>query len=449
MIVPRNILIALAAATLLPLSVMLAVGLVSPDVAAVIAGMLALAAVVDAALSAGRLDGISVELPAVTRLSKDREGEVYLEVVTDQPGVKQVRLALCFPLEFTSPHEDLVIETPAEGLRSLAPWPVTGTRRGNYYLDQVYLERPSALGLWSIRKTCATAGEVRVYPSTLGERGRLAALFLNRGLIGVHAQRQVGKGKEFEKLREYVPGDAFEDIHWKATAKRNYPVTKVFQIERTQELYVVIDAGRLSARKVLMPGADGEVETTDQLERFITAAMVLGLVAEKQGDLFGAVSFNDRVQSFVRAKNGKAHYASVRDSLYTLTPKMVNSDFGELFAFLRTRLRRRALLIFLTNLDDPILAENFARDLPVLARHHLVLVNMLTAPETAPLFADDGIEEVDELYSRLGGHMQWHKLMELSKTLKRRGVAMQLLDDELMCPQLVSQYINVKRRQLL
>ena len=92
--------------------------------------------------------------------------------------------------------------------------------------------------------------EIRVYPNLLTERKNLAALFLNRGTFGIHAQRQVGKGRDFEKLREYVPGDGYDEIHWKATARRGRPITKVFQIEKTQEIYVIVDASRLSAREV-------------------------------------------------------------------------------------------------------------------------------------------------------------------------------------------------------
>src|SRR5439155_1828093 len=125
----------------------------------------------------------------------------------------------------------------------------------------------------------------------------LAALFLHRGAFGLHAERQVGKGREFEKLREYVPGDGYDEIHWKATAKRGRPITKVFQIERTQEIYVVIDASRLSARSVkggrprdedrkadamrlphpLQPSTIDAPPSATVLERFVTAALVLGL----------------------------------------------------------------------------------------------------------------------------------------------------------------------------
>ncbi len=141
--------------------------------------------------------------------------------------------------------------------------------------------------------TCSTSGK------------SLAALFLHRGAFGLHAQRQVGKGRDFEKLREYVPGDSYDEIHWKATARRGRPITKVFQIERTQEVYVDRwTRSRLSARRSseVSRMRDGAPPGTSTLERFVTAALVLGLAAEQQGDLFGLLTFTDKVETFVRAQ---------------------------------------------------------------------------------------------------------------------------------------------------
>ena len=115
-------------------------------------------------------------------------------------------------------------------------------------------------------------------PNVFNERKNLAGLFLNRGGLGVHARRQIGKGREFEQLRQYFPGDSYEDLHWKATAKRGMPVTKVFQIERTQEVYVVLDSSRLSSRRAqrsLRPETAGVDESGSILERFITAALIM------------------------------------------------------------------------------------------------------------------------------------------------------------------------------
>jgi uncharacterized protein (DUF58 family) len=236
-------------------------------------------------------------------------------------------------------------------------------------------------------------------------------------------------------------------VHWKATAKRGRPVTKVFQVERTQELYVVVDAARLSAR--IPDPTSGLQRPASVLERHLTAALLLGLAAERQGDLFGLVTFSDAVSTFVRARNGKSHFSVCRDAIYTLEPRAVTPDFAELASFLRLRLRRRALLVFLTDLDDPVLAESFTRHLEPLARQHLILVNMLKPPGVAPLFSGADVTDVDDVYERLGGHLRWQRLRELERNLQRRGVEFALLDDERLCAQLVTQYLNVKQRQAI
>jgi uncharacterized protein (DUF58 family) len=234
-------------------------------------------------------------------------------------------------------------------------------------------------------------------------------------------------------------------VHWKASAKRGHPVTKIYQVERTQEVYVIVDASRLSAREIVIDG-----KTTTALERAVTAALILGVAAEQQGDQFGLVTFSDRVLSFVRAKSGQAHYDAVRDRLYALQPQAVSPDFEELCSFIRLRLRKRALLIFVTSLDDPVLAESFAKASDLLCRQHLMLVNMLQPEGAVPLFSEDaGVGQIDDLYRRLGGHLRWRDLREFGKVLQHRGVRFSLLDPARLPAQLVAQHAEVKARQLL
>src|ERR1019366_714755 len=185
------------------------------------------------------------------------------------------------------------------------------------------------------------------------------------------------------------------------------------------------------------------------LERFINAALVLALAAERQGDLFGMLTFSNRVHEFVRARNGQAHFSLCRDALYTLHPEIVTPDYDELFAFIRTRLRRRALLVFLTALDDPLLAESFERNAGLVCRQHLLLVNMIQPPGVRPLFSDAKVTRVDELYRELGGHIRWQNLLELGQKLKSRGVQFSLVQNENLSVDVVSKYLNVKRRQLV
>jgi uncharacterized protein (DUF58 family) len=269
----------------------------------------------------------------------------------------------------------------------------------------------------------------------------VAALFLRRGMLGTHVQRRAGQGREFEKLRDFLPGDSLADVHWKASAKRGHLVTKVHQIERSHEVYVILDASRLSAR--LVPGG------VTTLERYVTAALILGAAAERQGDQFGLVTFSDRVLTFLRARNGQAHFDTCRDRIHALQPQPATPDFEELCAFLRTRLSKRALLIFLTALDDPFLAESFTKSAQLIARQHLILVNMMRPEGVRPAFENTGVRRLDDLYGELAGHLQWEKLRELERVLRRRGIRFSLLDPVMIAAELVNQHADVRQRELL
>jgi uncharacterized protein (DUF58 family) len=412
-------------------------------------------AIVDAAVSRKLLTGIRVTLPAVVRLSVGSESEMTLSIENDAAKVKQLRLGWAFPREIHSPNQDLITKLPQETPHSLVAWPFKALKQGRYLLENCYLETTSRIGFWSLRRTEAVQTELRAYPNLFRERKKLSGLFLNRG-IGIHALRQVGKGREFEQLREYLPGDSYEDIHWKATARRGQPITKVYQIERTQQIYVIIDGSRLSVRNSDPQGyraatlEEPEVDDhTTIMERYAAAALVMGLAADRQADEFGLLAFDDRVRKFVWAKSGKAHYDVCRDALHTLQARTVTPDFAELFTFIATKIRRRALLIILTNLDDPVLAESFSANIDVISRRHLVLVNMLKPVGAQPLFSDPSTNTVDDIYRKLGNHLLWRQLRETEKYLRRRGVGFYLLENENLCTDIVSQYLTVKRRQVL
>ncbi len=451
MIAPRSQLLFWAAAIVLPFSLL---GAVEPAVARpafVCIGAAALAAVVDAIGARRSLAGIGLSLAAIIRMTKDRDAKIEIRIRNERRRAAPLRIALDLPGEISSPSDEIETLLPKDSEWSAVEWPCLPVKRGGYKLETVYIEGRSSLGLWAVRKSIPARSEIRVYPNLIQDRNELAALFLNRGALGLHAQRQVGKGREFEKLREYLPGDSFDEIHWKASARRGRPVTKVFRVERAQEIYVVIDASRLSARETVSQGAlpRSARSTNSDLERFVTAALVLGLAAEKQGDLFGLLAFTDRVEAFVRAQSGKGHYAACRDALYTLQPKSATPDFEDVCSFIRLRIRRRALLIFLTSLDDPALAESFIRDVELIRRHHVVLVNMLTPSGAGPLFSTPDADSADDLYKRLGGHFVWRDLQEIEAILHSRGVQFSRLSNERLSAELVSQYVGVKQRQLL
>jgi uncharacterized protein (DUF58 family) len=388
----------------------------------------------DAIMREGALAGLRVELPALVRMFKDRSADVRVRI--HHTKAIRMRLGIVVPDGIEAEFEEQDIDLPAGSEASEFLWKWTARRRGLYRVDAVYLEADTPLGLWRVRRKDAVAMEIRAYPNLRRQEDLNA---LRQGVSGAHSMRQVGRGREFEKLREYLPGDGFDEIHWKATARRGKPITKVFQVERTQEVYVVIDASRLSARPV------GE-ETV--LEREISAGLILGAAAEKRGDLFGLAAFSDQVDAFVRARNGKSHYAACRDAIYQLHPKAVSPDFDEIATFLRLRLRRRAMVLFLTSLDDPVLAENFARATKLLARRHLVLAGMLRPASARRLFENE-VESVEDVYRDLAGHIAWRRLKELEATLARSGVRLSIIDPTNYSTALIGIYDSVKQRQLI
>ncbi|MEZ5301673.1 MAG: DUF58 domain-containing protein [Verrucomicrobiales bacterium] len=416
-------------------------------------------AAVDLVRGRRRIGAFSAELPDSARATKGRLIELPVAVTADppdMPGAPPLRLALRWGEAFAAESEAVGIEAPAAGKPARGVMAAQALRRGRFRIGAVYAECRSPLGLWDCRGVAAADCEARIFPSLAADRRALAALFLRRGDAGLHAVRQVGKGRDFEQLREYQPGDDYSDIYWKATAKRGYPVTKMYQIERTQEVYVAIDHSRLAARPIHLPeelaasGTQSAVVTT-QLERFLQCALAMGLAAETQGDHFGLASFADRADAFIRAGSGKAHYNACREAIYALEPLPKSPDFEEAFMFFKTHLTRRALLIVLTDLSDPLTAEAFTEAARLISRHHVVLVNMVQPENARPLFsaaaAESGVPA--DLHAELGGHFLWQELLEVGKRLGQQNIGFATPKAGSLTAEVVSQYLNVKRRQLL
>jgi uncharacterized protein (DUF58 family) len=406
--------------------------------------LLAITAAVDGIQSARSLRAIAVQTPQLIRTVRDRPVNLPFSIINSGSNVHRLHAAIELPESFTTPTP--VIEggpllRTAQKFSLTAPF--ESNRRGEFHITRCDIASRSRLGLWTATKPAPINLTIRVYPNLRTDDA--AAEFLKRTDAGSRLIRMTGKGREFEKLREYNHGDSYDEIDWKATARRGKPVVRVFQVERTQEIYVAIDASRLSARAL-----DGHAT----LEHYVNAALIMGLAAEQQGDRFGLISFSDRLHKFVRARTGRQHFTVCREAIYRLQPRIVEPDFGELFSFLRTRLTKRALVVILTALDDPLIGETFARQVSLASRRHLTMAAMVRPEGARPLFEEDltpdaETENTDPIYSQLAGHMAWRKLFELTKDLKRKGVRLHLLEPRKISGQLTALYLDVKRRQQL
>jgi uncharacterized protein (DUF58 family) len=392
----------------------------------------ALVVAADAVRGRVRLDSLTASAPPIVRFTKDVPARLPIAISSRLTEPLAIRLSVTTPAGV--PSASYVEETTVPAGAARFDWACTGVERGDHPLRALHLEASSPFGLWLDRAERPLDCTVRVYPN-LRDRAT-AALFQRTGAVGLRMRRQVGKGREFDNLRQYIPGDGFEDIDWKATARRMFPVVKLYRVEQAQEVYAVVDSSRLSARPEI-------------LESFVGAALHLALVAQTQADRFGLVTFSDRTHKFVRARNGMDHFRLCREAIYNLHASRVSPDFRDVFTTLQLNLRRRALLVFFTSLDDVLLAETFEREVAILARRHVVLVNTPQPPELKPLFTDASSADLDSLYSGLSGQTIVNRLRQLSLALSNRGVRLSVVNPRRIKTQVTSEYLEVKRRQVL
>lgn len=414
-------------------------------------GLLTLLALLDLLRSGRCLNGLRVDPEPVTRLARGTEGELKIHLRREQAGPRRLTLGLPLPVAFLQENPTQAVTLDGEeATHWLVRWLVTPRARGVFPCPDVMVEGDSHWGLFALRKRYPNQAELRVYPNLRRERRQLANLFLNRGNIGAHAQRMVGQGREYEQLREYSSGDSMLDIHWKASAKRGELATKTYQLERTQEIYLVIDHSRFSGLRSLRGSADlDDAYAETILERYVTAASVLSLVADRQDDLFGLVACGQSVSRFVRASSGKQHQQVIQDALFDLKTERGPVDLDELFTFLSLRLRRRALLIFLTDLSDAAASEEFLKQIRMVASRHLVLVNSIRRPGVQPLYSGAEDDPARTIAEELSGHLRWEGLRKLKTELRAEGVEFSLVDDEKLSVDVVNQYLAIKQRQVL
>jgi uncharacterized protein (DUF58 family) len=450
MIAPRLRLVLMMAFVVVPMATAAGLNRGFFPVSFLLTGFALVVALYDVALGLGRYRTLQFSFPDTLRGIRGERVELELRAQFSAQRDGTLRLAIRFPEGLDPDYEETIVPLTKASSERVIRIPFVGSSRGAFRVESLYFDWRSPLGFWMHREQRSVQCEVRIYPN-LKTEGKQIARFLNRGAIGIHAQPQIGRGREFEKLREYERGDSFDEINWKATAKRRFPVTKVFQLERSKEVYLALDTSRLSARQLpeIYPLKHSRPTTTTHLDRAISAALLFCVAAERQGDRFGLISFSDKVNHLVKARAGPAHFNVCRDLAVSLLPHTVSPDFADIAATLKQRIKRRSLFVFLTSLDDPVAAEDFVSAVELLSRQHLIIAVMIAPLVVEPLFCKGTIEDPDELYRKLAGHLSWVKLQNLQRVLARKGAQFHVVPNQQLGLKLVSYYMDLKRRQTL
>lgn len=339
---------------------------------------------------------------------------------------------------------------------------VVARRRGVYYGLLLGLACDSRLGFWQWRARRFAPIEIRVHPDWRVGRKVMLSSPLYQLVSGTQRRPMMGPGCEFERLREYLPGDSYSDLSWKATARRGFPVSRVYQWEQRQDVYLCLDHARLSA---LGPGlaAAGAGDSATVLDLFVATALAAALACHELGDRLGLVAFAAGVSRAVPSGHGNAHLARCREALAEMRPSAVTADYAALAAYLKAGLRRRSWLLILTALGEPGQDEELLRVLQSVRAAHAVTVLGLLPPETEPLpfavrrpgagtaAAGGGppAASLDDIYRRLAGHREYRRLRELRRQFAVRGLDLQLEPAARYARTGVEAYLDRKRRQAL
>ncbi len=275
-------------------------------------------------------------------------------------------------------------------------------RRGLETLGEVRVRVGGPLGLLQRESRFPARQEVRVRPALLGLRRTLKLAESERWRdLGVHRQRRGGGQVEFESLREYVHGDDRRHVDWKASARRGRPTVRQFEVEHGQELWLLIDCGRRMDARSSAAGPLG----WSKLDHALDAALELAGVALAGGDRVGALAFDDGVRVFVPSHRGRAHFARLERGLFALAARERESDLGRALREIAVRSPRRALVLVVSEVADPLSSAEQCAALATASRRHRVIFAALDDPDLGDdaVTTRPGLSDLDRASLRAAG----------------------------------------------
>jgi len=304
-----------------------------------------------------------------------------------------------------------------------------------------FVDSAGPLGLGRRRFRFALPWEVVVYPSLASVRLRASvAEALRRRDTGTKPVRQLGEGRLFESLREWVPGDDLRHIDWKATARRRKVITRQYEAERRQQVLLVLDAGRLMTAEVTAGAA--------RIDFAVQAALELAYAAAQYDDNVGIMTFADGVQHFVAPERGRTGVRRILDVLAVVQPKLVEPDYPGAFRYLAARNRKRALTVLFTDVIDRFASDALVANVATLRPRHLPLAVTLRNPEIDAAATLRPVTSRDA-FRKAAAEELLHAREEALGHMRRAGVLVIDVTPQRAAQAVVAKYLELKRRGTL
>jgi uncharacterized protein (DUF58 family) len=313
-------------------------------------------------------------------------------------------------------------------------------QRGDVKLGEAYLRYRSSAGFAERWAQADLRQAIRVFPDL--EEAKRHNIYLSRARqieLEKRLIRQRGVGREFESLREYQPGDEFRNICWTATARRGKHVTKLYQVERSQAVWLVMDAGRLLRARV------GELS---KLDLSVNAALSLAQIALYSGDRVGVLVYGRNIQQRIGLGRGLPHLRVILEALASAREEVAEADHLRAASTLLQLQKQRSLIIWITDLADTSMTPEVIESASQILSKHLLLFTVVAQTDLLALAAKYP-ENEQEMFEVAAAQELAHRREALIGRIRTRGALALEISPSRLTTTLVNQYLEVKERNLI
>lgn len=401
-----------------------------------ILSLLGVAVVIDALLVYSKGKGFFAKRITAGRFSISDDNKVILSLDNKYPFPVRVSIIDEIPVQFQNRDWLRKIKIGANEKHQLE-YLLKPTSRGEYVFDNINVYVHAPLQLVKRRYIFSAKETVKVYPSYIQmRRYQLLAVSNRLQEVGVKRIRRLGHSMEFEQIKEYVRGDDYRTINWKATARKDALMVNNYTDERSQQIYCLINKGRV----MKMPFGGLTL-----LDHAINASLVLCNVALVKQDKAGLITFAENLDTFVQADKKTTQMNLVLETLYRQQTRFMEPDFEKLFSVIRNRITNRSLLILFTNFES---LESLQREMTALkkiARYHLLLVVFFENTELKSII-EKKASKMEEIYIKTIAEKFAFEKRLMVKELHKNGILSILTTPENLTVNTVNKYLELKTR---
>ncbi len=326
--------------------------------------------------------------------------------------------------------------------------------RGDWETGWLYVRYRSPLGLLERWAKAPLTQTVRVYPAL--RTGEEQQIFLARSRqidLQLRQARQRGLGRDFESLREYREGDDLRDICWTATARRGSPITRQYQTERSQPVWIVLDCGRLMRARVhaateLVQSPGRAPSPHSKLDHACSTAVALAQLALYSGDRVGLLAYGQGIQQRLLPGRGAAHLRQLIESLAQVHAESGEADHLRATAVLNRLQPRRSLILWVTDLAETAMRPEVIDGAVQLLRRHVLLFVAMAQPEVDQI-ALARPKNIEQMFRAAAAQEMAGRRELLLARLHEQGALTLDLNPEALTSSVLNQYLTVKERAMV